>query len=205
MGATSSKPDKLIEELPGEERYFGLENFGNTCYCNSVLQALYFCAPFRERVLAHAAALQAAAAAAGRGAKPPPENVLTCLAELFTQVGAAVGPPSVRPRGRRRGPPCLPAWLPCVAVVHAIAAALSAALQRTCYTPAASHPHPHHAMCRSAASASGWDRWRRGGWCAASRPSATSSVATCTRWEEEARVAEMRGASCVARFFFRGI
>ena len=24
--------------------------YGNTCYCNSVLQALYFCKPFRQRV-----------------------------------------------------------------------------------------------------------------------------------------------------------
>ncbi|ORE03397.1 cysteine proteinase [Rhizopus microsporus var. microsporus] len=31
------------------ERYFGLENFGNTC--NSVVQALYFCKPFRHCVL----------------------------------------------------------------------------------------------------------------------------------------------------------
>lgn len=36
--------------LDGEDRYYGLENFGNTCYCNSVLQALYFCKPFRECV-----------------------------------------------------------------------------------------------------------------------------------------------------------
>lgn len=32
------------------ERLWGLENFGNTCYCNSILQALYACHPFREFV-----------------------------------------------------------------------------------------------------------------------------------------------------------
>ncbi|ORY34843.1 hypothetical protein BCR39DRAFT_515103 [Naematelia encephala] len=32
------------------ERLWGLENFGNTCYCNSVLQALYACQPFRQFV-----------------------------------------------------------------------------------------------------------------------------------------------------------
>lgn len=29
----------------------GLTNFGNTCYANSVLQALYFCGPFRDLLL----------------------------------------------------------------------------------------------------------------------------------------------------------
>ncbi|KAH9884676.1 hypothetical protein C8Q73DRAFT_719306 [Cubamyces lactineus] len=34
-----------------DSKCFGLENFGNTCYANSVLQALYFCGPFRELLL----------------------------------------------------------------------------------------------------------------------------------------------------------
>ncbi|KAK1781859.1 hypothetical protein QBC45DRAFT_28105 [Copromyces sp. CBS 386.78] len=35
----------------GSDKYFGLENFGNTCYCNSILQALYYSEPFRENVV----------------------------------------------------------------------------------------------------------------------------------------------------------
>uniref|UniRef100_A0A671KEK0 ubiquitinyl hydrolase 1 n=1 Tax=Sinocyclocheilus anshuiensis TaxID=1608454 RepID=A0A671KEK0_9TELE len=48
--------------------------FGNTCYCNSVLQALYFCRPFREKVLDY---------------KIQPrrkESLLTCLADLFNSI-----------------------------------------------------------------------------------------------------------------------
>lgn len=36
--------------MTAEEKVFGLENFGNTCYCNSVLQALYHTTPFREYI-----------------------------------------------------------------------------------------------------------------------------------------------------------
>lgn len=42
----------------------------------SLLQALYFCAPFREQLLEHYANNKADAE----------ENLLTCLADLFSQV-----------------------------------------------------------------------------------------------------------------------
>lgn len=47
--------------------------FGNTCYCNSVLQALYFCKPFRDRVLQHKQQQKHA----------KKETLLTCLSDLF--------------------------------------------------------------------------------------------------------------------------
>ncbi|XP_077399580.1 ubiquitin carboxyl-terminal hydrolase 12 [Vanacampus margaritifer] len=76
MGANASALEKEIgpEQFPVNEHYFGLVNFGNTCYCNSVLQALYFCRPFREKVLAY---------------KVQPrrkESLLTCLADLFNSI-----------------------------------------------------------------------------------------------------------------------
>jgi len=47
------EPPLIVVEKGKEkevERLWGIENFGNTCYCNSVLQALYACEPFREFV-----------------------------------------------------------------------------------------------------------------------------------------------------------
>lgn len=35
----------------GSDKFFGMENFGNTCYCNSIVQALYYSIPFREHVI----------------------------------------------------------------------------------------------------------------------------------------------------------
>lgn len=35
----------------GSDKFFGLENFGNTCYCNSIVQALYYSEIFRESVV----------------------------------------------------------------------------------------------------------------------------------------------------------
>ncbi|XP_028755180.1 ubiquitin carboxyl-terminal hydrolase 4-like isoform X1 [Neltuma alba] len=79
MGATGSKLEKALgDQFPEGERYFGLENFGNTCYCNSVLQALYFCVPFREQLLEYYGNNKTTGDAE--------ENLLTCLADLFSQI-----------------------------------------------------------------------------------------------------------------------
>lgn len=49
-GSTSSSSDlNLLSD--GSAKIFGMENFGNTCYCNSVLQCLYYSKPFRENLL----------------------------------------------------------------------------------------------------------------------------------------------------------
>ena len=50
--------------------------FGNTCYCNSVLQALYFCRPFREKVLQYKQQQK----------NSKKETLLTCLGDLFYSI-----------------------------------------------------------------------------------------------------------------------
>jgi len=77
MGGNASQLEKDIgsDMFPANEHFFGLVNFGNTCYSNSVLQALYFCKPFREKVLEYKAKN-----------KRSKETLLTCLADLFYSI-----------------------------------------------------------------------------------------------------------------------
>ncbi|KAI1112049.1 cysteine proteinase [Nemania sp. NC0429] len=35
----------------GKDKFFGMENFGNTCYCNSIVQVLFYTTAFRNQVL----------------------------------------------------------------------------------------------------------------------------------------------------------
>ncbi|KAI3402426.2 creB [Candida oxycetoniae] len=37
----------------GASKIFGMENFGNTCYCNSILQCLYYTESFRKSLVQH--------------------------------------------------------------------------------------------------------------------------------------------------------
>ncbi|KAL0646752.1 hypothetical protein Bca4012_045043 [Brassica carinata] len=66
MGVAGSKLEKALgEQFPEGERYFGFENFVNTCYCNSVLQLLEYYTNNKSE-----------------------ENLLTCLADLFSQISS---------------------------------------------------------------------------------------------------------------------
>lgn len=44
-------PKTPLEFGDGSFKIFGMENFGNTCYCNSILQCLYYTTKFRTELL----------------------------------------------------------------------------------------------------------------------------------------------------------
>ncbi|KAK5554577.1 hypothetical protein LTR46_007303 [Exophiala xenobiotica] len=55
----------------GSDKFFGMENFGNTCYCNSILQCLYYSVPFRENVLSYPRRSNPEAVAKAQANAPP--------------------------------------------------------------------------------------------------------------------------------------
>jgi ubiquitin C-terminal hydrolase len=92
VNSTGSKLEKaLAADLPESERYFGLENFGNTCYCNSVLQALYFCEPFRRSVLEYERGRRLGLSDVGRGAAAPPGGFQASGVGIGGNSGASAG------------------------------------------------------------------------------------------------------------------
>eukprot|EP01028_Stygiella_incarcerata_P008761 TRINITY_DN39258_c0_g1_i1.p1 TRINITY_DN39258_c0_g1~~TRINITY_DN39258_c0_g1_i1.p1 ORF type:complete len:392 (-),score=75.83 TRINITY_DN39258_c0_g1_i1:33-1208(-) len=80
MGLGASKIEKSLGgSFPEGEHFLGLVNYGNTCYCNSVLQALYYILPFRERVHTHY--LECVLPL-----KKEPESLLAQLGYLYYQI-----------------------------------------------------------------------------------------------------------------------
>ncbi|KAI8620875.1 hypothetical protein BC830DRAFT_1190528 [Chytriomyces sp. MP71] len=92
-GKTSAKGGEDAWLAGNSERYFGLENFGNTCYCNSVLQALYFARPFRDCLLAYSYPLSAAVSAANAlGFTLPPLDSPLIISSHGIATGSAALP-----------------------------------------------------------------------------------------------------------------
>lgn len=88
MGGQGSKLEKSLgNDLLEDERVIGLQNYGNTCYCNSVLQALYSCKAFREHVVAYRPpGVVSGSGDGGGGTAQNEETLLSCLHDLFVQI-----------------------------------------------------------------------------------------------------------------------
>ncbi|ORX37783.1 hypothetical protein BD324DRAFT_623314 [Kockovaella imperatae] len=91
------------------ERLWGLENFGNTCYCNSVLQALYACEPFRQFIESYGDAPPPIAPMApppgesNRPQAPPATPLATKMSNPFDNPNLNSASTSPAPSGGKRG------------------------------------------------------------------------------------------------------
>ncbi|KAJ9246985.1 hypothetical protein DTO207G8_8445 [Paecilomyces variotii] len=88
----------------GSDKFFGMENYGNTCYCNSILQCLYYSVPFRESVINYPKrtpidTLEAALAKTLRYQTPIHEAHLDAEGAVARQRATSMGPYSARSAG----------------------------------------------------------------------------------------------------------
>ncbi|KAF8314534.1 cysteine proteinase, partial [Clavulina sp. PMI_390] len=90
LALTASTTNEKIEEKDDllvsnpDSKQFGMENFGNTCYANSVLQALYFCPPFRDLPSPNAA--PSSAEAPQQPTLPTPPTLFSALRSLYLHI-----------------------------------------------------------------------------------------------------------------------
>ena len=91
----TSESERASKEVATRDRFFGLENYGNTCFCSSITQSLYFIDPFREAMLNYKEGVGLAVVVAGskrrkrRRRKPSREkrdHFTMSLAELFSEI-----------------------------------------------------------------------------------------------------------------------
>ena len=96
MGGGTSKLEKEISARVSEDaaedskKYYGFPNYGNTCYMNATVQALYHCGPLR-RALVEAEAARVAEREGGEGGGEDEEEnpllgLLTAAQALFASI-----------------------------------------------------------------------------------------------------------------------
>ncbi|KFA64192.1 hypothetical protein S40285_00830 [Stachybotrys chlorohalonatus IBT 40285] len=73
----------------GSDRFYGFENFGNTCYCNSIVQALFYNDLFRDHVINYPALPDAT-----EGLRP----------KVNVTIRPPLAPTSANPQNKQKGP-----------------------------------------------------------------------------------------------------
>ncbi|KAJ5345052.1 hypothetical protein N7452_003056 [Penicillium brevicompactum] len=97
--------EKRLQDLgairdDGSDKFFGMENYGNTCYCNSILQCLYYSVPFREAVINYPQRTPLESLEAALATNLRYQNPTAYLeAEALAAKQKAASPPSARQAG----------------------------------------------------------------------------------------------------------